>query len=395
MSRKCPNCGYERKPTDLTPKFECPQCSVIYEKYEKALQSTSTQDEEKKRCPFCGEQILSVAIKCKHCGEYLTKKPDIETKRGSRRSFWSFWNTPHRNLKIVLLLFFVLIGSIFLYFTPHLAVLNMKKAVEENDAERLSYYVDYPSLRESLKGTITATLANKIGTSPNRGFGEAIGAVFAVAFMNPLIDSVVTPEGLAALMKRKINKERGTELPETKRNSAQNQSYGDTSMGYKGFDQFIVKFHGENPSEEPVQFIFKRKGILSWKLSALRLPQNAFPDFPGTQEDENASMVGRVDRSRQNAAKAMISLLETALDTYSLDTGRYPTTAQGLEALRERPSGVQRWDGPYLPKDIPVDPWGNPYQYRCPTEHGDYDILSYGADGKPGGEGKDVDLIGP
>lgn len=104
-------------------------------------------------------------------------------------------------------------------------------------------------------------------------------------------------------------------------------------------------------------------------------------------------MFGKVGQSRQKAAKAQISLFETALDTYRLDTTRYPTTDQGLQALREKPHGVERWDGPYLPKEVPVDPWGNPYQYRSPSDHGEYEIVSFGADGRPGGEGEDADVV--
>ena len=104
-------------------------------------------------------------------------------------------------------------------------------------------------------------------------------------------------------------------------------------------------------------------------------------------------MFGKVGKSRQKAAKAQIALFETALDTYRLDTSKYPTTDQGLQALRVKPSGVERWDGPYLPKNVPLDPWGHPYQYRSPGEHGDYDIVSLGADGSQGGEGEDEDVV--
>jgi general secretion pathway protein G len=104
-------------------------------------------------------------------------------------------------------------------------------------------------------------------------------------------------------------------------------------------------------------------------------------------------MFGKVGKSRQKAAKAQISLFETALDTYKLDTGKYPSTSEGLQALRVKPEGVERWDGPYLPKDIPKDPWGHLYDYRSPGEHGDYDILSYGADGTSGGQDEDEDIV--
>ncbi len=98
-------------------------------------------------------------------------------------------------------------------------------------------------------------------------------------------------------------------------------------------------------------------------------------------------------KSRQKTAKTQIALLETAVDTYRLEIGKYPTTAHGLQALRTKPDGVEKWDGPYLPKDVPLDPWDNPYIYTSPGEHGDYDIISLGADGQPGGEAIDEDIV--
>jgi general secretion pathway protein G len=102
---------------------------------------------------------------------------------------------------------------------------------------------------------------------------------------------------------------------------------------------------------------------------------------------------GQEKKAKQRGAKGQIALLESAVDTYRLDIGRYPTTEQGLEALRQRPDGIDKWDGPYLRKELPLDPWGNPYVYESPSEHGEYAILSYGADGKPGGEGIDMDIV--
>jgi general secretion pathway protein G len=104
-------------------------------------------------------------------------------------------------------------------------------------------------------------------------------------------------------------------------------------------------------------------------------------------------LFGKVSSAKQKAAKAQIELLGTALDTFRLDVGRYPTTEEGLKALREKPSGVEEWQGPYLPKEIPLDPWGRPYIYKSPGEHGDYDLISYGRDGVPGGEGEDEAIV--
>lgn len=100
-----------------------------------------------------------------------------------------------------------------------------------------------------------------------------------------------------------------------------------------------------------------------------------------------------VDKGKVNAAKAQISALESALDSYRLDVGSYPTTQMGLEALQTKPAGVEKWDGPYLKKEIPLDPWGHPYVYKSPGDHGDYDLMSYGADGQPGGDGVNADIV--
>jgi general secretion pathway protein G len=104
-------------------------------------------------------------------------------------------------------------------------------------------------------------------------------------------------------------------------------------------------------------------------------------------------MFGKVGKSKQKTAKTQITLFETALDTYRLDVGKYPTTQQGLEVLRVKPDDVEKWDGPYLPKNVPLDPWGHPYDYKSPGEHGDFDLISYGADGQAGGEGEDTDIV--
>ncbi|MBI4465017.1 MAG: type II secretion system major pseudopilin GspG [Acidobacteria bacterium] len=105
-------------------------------------------------------------------------------------------------------------------------------------------------------------------------------------------------------------------------------------------------------------------------------------------------MFRQVGKSRATAAKAQINSFQTALGVYKLDTSKFPTTEQGLQALRTKPGDVENWDGPYLPQDIPLDPWGHAYVYKYPGEHGDEpDIISYGADGQPGGEGEDADIV--
>lgn len=100
----------------------------------------------------------------------------------------------------------------------------------------------------------------------------------------------------------------------------------------------------------------------------------------------------QVGKSNTRIAKAQIDALEKALDQYRLDMGSYPTSDQGLQVLVVKPSGSERWQGPYLKKAVPADPWNRPYAYRSPGEHGDYDLFSLGADGQPGGVGESVDV---
>jgi general secretion pathway protein G len=104
-------------------------------------------------------------------------------------------------------------------------------------------------------------------------------------------------------------------------------------------------------------------------------------------------LFGRVGQSKQAAAKAQIELIGAGLDQYRLDVGAYPASSQGLDSLQRNPGNAPNWNGPYLKKSVPRDPWGNPYKYKCcPGQYGDYDLWSEGADGAPGGEGENADV---
>jgi general secretion pathway protein G len=106
------------------------------------------------------------------------------------------------------------------------------------------------------------------------------------------------------------------------------------------------------------------------------------------------SLFRRADEAKRTATRTQINAFMTALGAYKLDTGVFPSTEQGLRALRVRPDNTTQWNGPYLPKDVPLDPWGRPYEYKFPGEHGDEpDLLSRGADGQPGGEGINADIV--
>lgn len=101
---------------------------------------------------------------------------------------------------------------------------------------------------------------------------------------------------------------------------------------------------------------------------------------------------GQLGKAEVKAARAQISALEKALDHYRLDTGHYPTTEQGLVALVKKSGTEPKWAGPYLQREVPLDPWGKAFIYKSPGQHGDFDLSSLGRDGKPGGNGEDADI---
>lgn len=110
-----------------------------------------------------------------------------------------------------------------------------------------------------------------------------------------------------------------------------------------------------------------------------------------------AALVGptlyqHIKPAKESAARAQIQNFMTALDNFFIDIGRYPTTQEGLGVLRNKPEGAQKWNGPYLKKEIPADPWDNPFIYRAPGRSGGYEVSSFAADGREGGEGDNADI---
>lgn len=128
------------------------------------------------------------------------------------------------------------------------------------------------------------------------------------------------------------------------------------------------------------------KGITLIELLVVMVIIAMFATLVGSRVFKN------VEKGRQTVAKEQIVQFESVLDLYRLDVGRYPSSEEGLQALQVRPGGVENWDGPYLKKDVPLDPWNHPYVYRCPGQHGDFDLLSYGADGAEGGDSDNADI---
>jgi len=130
----------------------------------------------------------------------------------------------------------------------------------------------------------------------------------------------------------------------------------------------------------------KQRGITLIELLVVMVIIAMFATIVGQRLFRN------VEKARQTTAKAQLNEFESVLDAFRLDVGRYPTNDEGLQSLRARPGSLERWDGPYLKKDVPMDPWQRPYVYRFPGQHGDYDLYSFGADGQEGGEGENADV---
>ena len=141
-----------------------------------------------------------------------------------------------------------------------------------------------------------------------------------------------------------------------------------------------------NKNYNQAKRICSRKGFTLIELLVVMVILSLLAAFVGTD------FFKHIGTSKQKAAKTQIEMFGTALDSFRLSVGRYPTTAEGMQALRVNP-GIDLWDGPYLRKDVPMDPWGRPYVYNCPGQHGDYDLISYGADGQEGGEGENADVV--
>lgn len=156
-----------------------------------------------------------------------------------------------------------------LYFTPHLAAARLRAAAQSNDAEGLASYVDFPSLRESARSGLTSRIQTELANrSPSQETAYAsLGAVLATALINPMVDTLVTPQGLASLMKGE--KPRNSQPANQ---GATNDPGFETSYGYEDVDQFVVNVRRKTASDNAVGLVFIRSGLVSWKLSRLRLP---------------------------------------------------------------------------------------------------------------------------
>lgn len=162
---------------------------------------------------------------------------------------------------------FLIVFCTWLYFTPHLAVSGMRSAAEARDVAKLNEYINYPSLKESLKANFNAKLVSEVAKESGDNPFVVLGAAMVTAFIDPMIDEFVSPENLSMLM-------RGERLEIIDRSVKRKSSASDveTAMYYESFNRFVVAVKAKGSAEEPIGLIYTREGVFTWKLSALRLP---------------------------------------------------------------------------------------------------------------------------
>ena len=175
----------------------------------------------------------------------------------------------------------------------------MKSAAKNKDSDKLSQYVDYPTLRESFKANVSAYMANEMTKSQN-GF-EAFGMALGMAMVNQMVDAYITPENLAMLIQGQNAQIGGSTAPSEGNTSSKTNT--DISMSYEGLNQFVVKFKTKDSSNEEVKLIFKRYGIISWKLAALRLP------FPASQNTNLSSQNSKTPQPKKDNTTWLIPFL--------------------------------------------------------------------------------------
>jgi hypothetical protein len=168
--------------------------------------------------------------------------------------------------KIVAVALLAALG-IWFYLTPFHAYSGMAKAAENRDATALANYVDFPALKESVKANVNAKFSAEIARQGDSDPAAALGAAFASALINPMVEALITPDSLTTMIRNGVP-------PSTDATGAAPAagSQTETTKGYEGLNRFVVKVRQLDSSRDPVVFVFHREGLVSWKLSAMRLP---------------------------------------------------------------------------------------------------------------------------
>ncbi len=169
-------------------------------------------------------------------------------------------------LKIVAAALLAMLG-IWFYWTPYQAYSAMAKAAENRDTTTLANYVNFASLEESVKANLNAKFSAQVARQGDGDPAAALGAAFAAALINPMVEAMITPDSLTAMIRNGV-----PPSGDAAGGAAAAESRTETTRGYEGFNRFVVKVRQLGSSREPVVFVFHREGLVSWKLSAMRLP---------------------------------------------------------------------------------------------------------------------------
>lgn len=166
----------------------------------------------------------------------------------------------------------VLVGlGCWFYYTPYLAVEKMREAAKSGDSATFSRYVNYPAVRESIKASVNAFMLSEIAKMKDKNAFAALGTGLAMLLSGPIVDAMLTPEAVAMLMKGKNPDIQARMLEATAKPTASEPDV-DMTMGYEGIDQFVVYSKVKGAPGEPIGLVFQREGVLSWKLSSVRIP---------------------------------------------------------------------------------------------------------------------------
>jgi hypothetical protein len=170
-------------------------------------------------------------------------------------------------LKLALAALLVAAFAGWYYYTPYQTVKEFRAAAQRGDAAALSEYIDLPSVKESLKMDLSIRIASDLSRRPGSGEFAALGSAFAIAFVGPMVETLVTPEALA-LMLRGENPSRASTAP----GATARGSDTEVRMRYEGFNAFLMSTQQQGSTADPVVLVFEREGLMSWKLAAIRLP---------------------------------------------------------------------------------------------------------------------------
>jgi len=170
-----------------------------------------------------------------------------------------------------LLAFIIVTLAVLVYASPYWTVHQMEKAVRNRDAAALSRYVDFPAVKESLKAGFSAQLKQKVGGEKDNNPLVALGMAMVGAVLNPFIDMLVSPEGLATMLSG--NKPDPTN-PRIPADSANQHAEPNVTRGYESLNRFVIQVSPKEKPDQKIDFVFQREGLLSWKLSTVRFPDS-------------------------------------------------------------------------------------------------------------------------